>query len=112
MAARAAIAAWRSPQETDAAESIRARLNLLWAYYENSQFENIAAWASYRSNYVLYRNIRSIYNPARRLVNFYVAQVYPGMLSEDGEELPDGVPLAIPFSSDTDPKLTSATAQF
>lgn len=112
MAARAAIAAWRNPQQGNATDDIRGRLNLLWSYYDNSVFDSVAQWAAYRSNYVLYRNIRSIYNPTRRLVNFYVAQVYPGVLSEDGKELPDGIPLAIPFSKDTDPKLVSASAQF
>jgi hypothetical protein len=112
MAARAAIAAWRGPRETDSADSIRARLNLLWSYYDNSVFDNLAAWASYRSNYTLYRNIRSIYNPTRRLVNFYVAQVYPGVLSEDATKLPDGVAIAIPFSDDTDEALKLAIAQF
>lgn len=113
MAARAAIAAWRGPQQGVVdADGIRARLNLLWAYYDNSVFDSIAAWANYRTNYVLYRNIRSIYNPTRRLVNFYVAQVYPGVLSEDATKLPDGVAIAIPFSEDTDDKLKLAVAQF
>ncbi len=112
MAARAAIAAFRQPQESSAAVDVRSRLNLYWSYYENSNFDNVALWASYRENYTLYRNIRSIYNPTRRLVNFYVAQVYPGVLSEDAGKLPDGVAIAIPFSEDTDDKLKSAVAQF
>lgn len=112
MAARAAIAAWRGPQDTTAAEDVRARLNLYWSYYDNSVFDSVAQWASYRENYQLYRNIRSIYNPTRRLVNFYVAQVYPGVLSEDASKLPDGVAIAIPFSEDTDEKLREAVAQF
>lgn len=112
MAARAAISAWRGPQDTTAAADVRGRLNLLWSYYQNSTFDNIAAWASYRENYTLYRNIRSIYNPTRRLVNFYVAQVYPGVLSEDATKLPDGVAIAIPFSEDTDENLKLAVAQF
>lgn len=89
MAARAAIAAWRNPQPDSATSDIRGRLNLLWSYYDNTVFDSVAAWAAYRSNYVLYRNIRSIYNPTRRLVNFYVAQVYPGVLSEDATKLPE-----------------------
>lgn len=112
LAARAAISAWRGPRESDAADSVRARLNLLWSYYDNSVFDSIAAWANYRANYTLYRNIRSIYNPTRRLVNFYVAQVYPGVLSEDATKLPDGVAIAIPFSDDTDDLLKLAIAQF
>lgn len=108
---RAAIAAWRSPQP-GTADDIRSRLNFLWSLYDNSAFEGIAAWANYRQNHVLYRNIRSIYNPTRRLVNFYVAQVYPGVLSEDAAKLPDGIQIAIPFSEDTDDKLKTAIAQF
>jgi len=113
MAARAAISAWRNPQEAGASNAdVRGRLNLFWSYYENTNFDSVAQWAAYRSNYVLYRNIRSIYNPTRRLVNFYVAQVYPGVLSEDATKLPDGVAIAIPFSDDTDEKLKMAVAQF
>lgn len=115
MAMKAAIAAFRdtggvpgNPIQT----AYQEYFTFLWACYKNSQFEDLSAWAQYRTNFQLYRNIRSIYNPTRRLVNFYVAQVYPGVLSEDGSDLPDGVQLAIPFSADTDPKLTSAAAQF
>lgn len=111
-AIKAGVAAWRGPQESTPADEIRSRLNLYWSYYDNSLFENVAAWANYRANYVLYRNIRSIYNPTRRLVNFYVAQVYPGVLSEDATKLPDGVAIAIPFSEDTEDKLKLAVAQF
>jgi hypothetical protein len=105
---------------------------LLWAYYNNSMFDRTArfmnswagswqnnrlnpaqnGWSQYKSNYNLYRNIRLVYNPVRRLVDFYAGQVYPGLLSEDGAQLPDGVPLAIPFSEDTDPALKDAIAQF
>lgn len=94
---------------------------LLWAYYNGSMFERIISafttllapgWQRYKSNYNLYRNIRLIYNPTRRLVEFYAAQVYPGVLSEDGDALPDGIPLAIPFSKDTTPALKGAIAQF
>jgi hypothetical protein len=112
MAARAAIAAFRNPQESTSVDDVRGRLNLYWSYYCNTNFDSVAQWAAYRSNYVLYRNIRSIYNPTRRLVNFYVAQVYPGVLSEDATKLPDGVAIAIPFSDDTDDALKLAIAQF
>lgn len=99
--------------------------DLLWSYYNSSAFDKAArflnssysgtygqlSWAAYKSNYNLYRNIRLIYNPTTRLVNFYAGQIYPGVLSEDGANLPDGVPLAIPFSEDTSPALKSAIAQ-
>lgn len=102
--------------------------NLLWAYYNGAMFERISSvfngnfnttwqvsangWALYKQNYNLYRNIRLIYNPTRRLVDFYAGQVYPGVLSEDGASLPDGVQLAVPFSADTPAALKSAVAQF
>jgi hypothetical protein len=102
--------------------------SLLWAYYNGAMFERISSifngnynttwqvaangWAAYKMNYNLYRNIRLIYNPTRRLVDFYAGQVYPGVLSEDGEQLPDGQQLAIPFAKDMPPALKHAVAQF
>lgn len=98
---------------------------LLWAYYNGSMFDKTArllnawsttgwstrTWDTYKANYSLPRNIRLIYNPTRRLVDFYAGAVYPGVLSEDGQDLPDGVQNAIPFSEDTSPALKSAVAQ-
>lgn len=98
--------------EGGAARESRADQYLaLWAYYDNSAFEDIFKWAQYRSQYRLYARMRSLYNPTRRLVDFYAGQVYPGVLSEDGTKLPDGVPLAIPLSVDTPAELKSAIAQ-
>src|SRR5580693_264024 len=85
---------------------------LLWAYYNGSLFDDTVrllnmwavtglstrTWSTYKANYRLPRTIRGIYNPTRKLVDFYVSNVYPGVLSEDGEDLPDGVASAIPFS--------------
>lgn len=117
-ATKAAIAAFRSalrdparalaPDFTDR----RAYFQLLWQYYSGSAFEDSTAWQTYRTTFGLYRKTRAIYNPTRRLVNFYVAQVYPGVLSTDAAKLPDGVPLAIPLTSDTDEDLRIAVAQF
>lgn len=91
---------------------------LLWSYYNGSMFERFIGllngyrgWQSYRAAYNLYRNIRLLYNPTKRLVDFYAAQIYPGVLSEDGSALPDGISLAIPFSKDTSPELKAAIAQ-
>lgn len=115
MAAQAAVAAFRNPNTFPGEKVLtdrQAYFNLLWSYYQNSTFDQLSAWAKYRENFTLYRNIRSIYNPTRRIVNFYAAQVYPGVLSEDALKLPDGVQLAIPLSDDTDDKLKEAIAQF
>jgi hypothetical protein len=89
-----------------------SQYDLLWSYYANTVFEDVGKWSAYRSQFGLYRHTRSIYNPVQRVVDFYVNHVYPGVLSEDGLNLPDGVPLAIPLSEDTDPKLKDAIAQF
>jgi len=117
LATKAAIAAFRESFTDPARAQIefvdrQSYFNLLWAYYKNSAFDDITAWSQYRQTYTLYRNIRSIYNPTKRLVNFYVSQVYPGVLSEDAERLPDGVQLAIPLSDDTPDSLKTAIAQF
>ncbi|HEX5704859.1 MAG TPA: hypothetical protein VFX97_16800 [Pyrinomonadaceae bacterium] len=112
----AAVAAFRDPQgfPGDISRSTvdRARLQMLWHCYQNTQFDDLTVWQSYREKFQLYRNIRPIYNPTRRLVNFYVDHVYPGALSEDASQLPDGVQLAIPLSDDTDENLKIAIAQF
>jgi hypothetical protein len=84
---------------------------LLWSYYDNSAFKDQPLWAAYKSAGRLYRQIRSLYNPTRRLVDFYTASVYPGALSADAGPLPDGVPIAIPLAPDTDPALRAAVGQ-
>lgn len=88
-----------------------AYANLLWSYYDNSVWEDISRWSSYRATSRVYRDIRSIYNPVRRLVDFYAGQVYPGVLSEDGSNLPEGVQIAIPLAADTPQPLKAAIAQ-
>ena len=60
----------------------------------------------------LYRHIRLIYNPTRRLVDFYPSAIYPGNLSEDGQALPHGIQTAIAFPKDMDNRLKDAIAQF
>lgn len=115
----ATLAAYRAFQHvyfdpgaaTVAHETRIAYANLLWAFYSNSVWEDIAQWSTYRAKSRVYRNIRSIYNPVRRLVDFYAGQVYPGVLSEDGANLPDGVQIAIPLADDTPQPLRAAIAQ-
>lgn len=102
------------PGQTTGSESPTSRRILfarLWAYYANTVYEDPVTWRQYRARFGLYRAQRSIYNPTRRLVEIYAGQIYPGVLSEDGCELPDGVPLAIPLTDDTSPELKMAVAQ-
>lgn len=114
-----------------------SRFDLYQSYYDNTTFNYSAQllnnitlnrWGSSNNsssfpssaNYLnevslkqgLYRHIRLIYNPTRRLVDFYPRVVYPGVLSEDGLELPDGVQSAAPFPKDMSPELKKAIAQF
>jgi hypothetical protein len=96
---------------------VHAAYSLLWAYYDNALFDrtaslgNASVWAAYKSTYSLYRNIRMIYNPTRRLVDFYAGQVYAGVLSSSGDDLPDGVPSAVPLAQDTPQRMKDAIGQ-
>lgn len=115
---KSGVSAWRA--YADPAETIKrkkedraAMYALLWHYYSNEMFDRLSQDEQlYRSNYKLYRFIRLIYNPVRRLVEFYVSSIYPGALSEDGSMLPSGVPLAIPLAEDTSTDIRAAIAQF
>lgn len=106
---------YNDPSQVEGGTQLENRAGLyrtLWQLYANEIFEDPKAWSSYRSQYKLYRQIRSLYNPCRRLVDFYAGAVYPGVLSTDASRLPNGTPIAIPFPEDTPPELTTAIAQF
>lgn len=106
--------AWSDPQGMATRNDFEAQVatyEYRWHLYQNSVFDNQSTWLRYRQRYDLYRYIRPIYNPVRRLVDFYAGIVYPGVLATDGKKLPDGTPLAIPLASDIDPKLSAAIGQ-
>lgn len=92
-------------------EGRQGHYRYLWSWYKSAVFDDAAAWAVYKSRYNLYRHIRPIYNPARRLVDFYAGAIYPGVLSLDASRLPDGTPLAIPMAEDTPQELKDALGQ-
>lgn len=111
----AAIAAKRVFEDPSAPNKIVAApdYNLLWLYYDNAMFDaQVRGWEGYKTSYGLYRNIRLIYNPVRRLVDFYPSVIYPGVLSTDGQPVAPHIPSAIPFSDTTHPRLANAIAQF
>jgi hypothetical protein len=110
----AARRVWASPQNsTTVPVNYRTPFyDRMWAYYANEVFNDYEMWAAYKEANMLYKHIRSIYNPTRRLVEFYVGEVYPGVLSEDAKDFPDGVPSAIDLSEDTPDPLRAALAQF
>lgn len=92
-------------------ESRATHYRHLWQMYENAKFENTAQWQRYKADHNLYRYIRNIYNPTRRLVDFYAGIIYPGVLTTDARRLPDNSRIAIPLAEDTDPALVEAVGQ-
>lgn len=98
---------------TGAFETRLAAYDLYWAYYNNAAFERVSGdmWSTYRGQYRLYPFIRSIYNPTRRLVGFYVGSVYPGLVTTDLMMDTNGVPIAIPLADDMPEELRAAIGQ-
>lgn len=105
---------WSDPASVQTRNNYEAQVatyDYRWHLYQNSVFDDVTVWAAYRRKYGLYRYIRPIYNPVRRLVDFYAGIVYPGRLATDGKRLPDGTPLAIPLAQDINPQLREAIGQ-
>lgn len=82
-----------------------------WQYYSSEAFENLNEWQSYFSDKGMYRYTRLLFNPMRRLVDFYAGRVFPGRLTLDGDKLPYGSTLAIPLADDVEPDLKAAIGQ-
>lgn len=55
------------------------RYRYLWGLYGNTLYDDLQL-VSYRQRNGLYRRIRGLYNPTRRVCDFYAAMVYPGVL--------------------------------
>lgn len=76
--------------------------DVMFDYYSNRTFENLALYQPYMAKFRLYRSTRLIYNPVTRLVDFYAGQVYPGVLrltsqsqaDSQAHDFPDAIPLA------------------
>lgn len=118
VAGRSAVAAFRRSWDDPTAGAdiggpgARAEhYRYLWAYFTSEVYDDIYRYGLYKQFHGLYRATRAVYSPVRRLVDFYAGAVYPGVLSEDGDTLPDGVPLAIPLAKDTPDELKAAIAQ-
>ena len=57
------------------------RYAVYWAFYENSAYRSVHAWAhKYKVDYGLYRYIRTIYNPAYRIGEFWKTHLWGGLL--------------------------------
>ena len=79
------------------ADARMLRYELFWAYFENTAYRDIHAWApKFRSDYGLYRYIRSIYNPAYRIGSFWRSHIMGGSLDPeagDGKGRPSALPI-------------------
>jgi hypothetical protein len=90
--------------------SWQSRYDTNWSYYVGSALDNMAYWSTYRSENGLYYGTRNVYNPTRRLVDFYSGTIYPGILTADAKRFEDGTVIAIPFAEDTPQNIIDATA--
>jgi hypothetical protein len=95
---------------TGAAADRLAHYQLLWAYYNNSAFGDLGAWLLYRQQHGLYRGVRPIYNPTRRLVDFYAGVIYQGEWAIDPAQMVQKT-AAIPWGERTPVPLLGAVAQ-
>ena len=78
-------------QKLNSSHELRREIyNADWQYYSSEAYEELAVWAPYIRQKGLYEYTRLLYNPFRRLVDFYAGHVYPGRLSEDGNDFDDG----------------------
>lgn len=111
MATQAFMRTYAHPEEEAAQAAFAARsasYDTLWAYYTNEAFTDLARWQAYRSRHRLYRNHRSLYNPTRRLVDFYAGAIYPGMVTAAPDRYGDAARLAYPLADATPPALRNA----
>ena len=77
------------PLDTDADwndyDSRRLRYDIFWAFYENTQYDEVLSsfrdWTGqYKTRYGLYKYIRAIYNPSYRTGEFWRSHVWAGSL--------------------------------
>jgi hypothetical protein len=78
-------------------EARLSRYNVYWAHYENSAYDNVHIWSqSYKADNGLYRYTRGIYNPTKRLVDFWGTHLMGGTVDPkagDGKEDPSCLPI-------------------
>lgn len=79
-------------------ESRRLRYALNWAFYENTAYRDLHDWAvTYRTRYGLYKYIRDIYSPARRLGDFSRDHIWGGSLDPEA-----GLEGCLPIQTDNE----------
>lgn len=83
----------------------RIRYSLYWSQFDNSIYRRIHTWSTgFKHQYALGKFIRSLYNPANRLGNFYASHLWGGALNPEAKA--EG---AIPIETE-DETLRSAIA--
>jgi len=61
------------------------RYQIYWSFYENTTYQDAHTWAqSMKHKNALYKYVRSLYNPAYRIGNFYSAHLWGGALDSEG----------------------------
>ena len=53
-------------------------------------------------------DVLPVYNPTRRVVDWYAGRCYSDVWTDDGLPLPDGTPSTVPFTADTDERVRQA----
>lgn len=87
-----------------------SRYDYWWMWYKNAFFFEDKVWPALIAEHKLYKWTRPIYNPTRRLVDFYVGNIFSGPLTSSGKA-PDGQRLGIPLAKDTKDELRQAFGQ-
>lgn len=86
--------------------------DFLWSYYVNSAYDKLdSTWQALRARNRYYRWTRPIFNPTRRLVDFYAGQVWPGVLTAQPEDLPSNAQVAVPLPESVSTELRQAMDQ-
>lgn len=76
------------------------RYDVQRAYDDNILYGN-RGWLPDGSTQGIPANIRAIINPTGRVADWYAANIYPGLFTDDGLPSPDGAPCSVPFAGDT-----------
>lgn len=82
-------------------EHRRLRYSMYWAFYENTLYtDDLHKWATrFKIEEGFYKYIRSIYNPAYRLGEFWKSHLWGGELEEDPDKQKDS---ALPIDTEQD----------
>lgn len=76
-----------NPAVYDSFVARQLRYKFHQAYYDNTAYSSIHTWTDgYKVQNSLYKYTRPIYNPASKLVDFYLSTIWPGLLSEKAED--------------------------